>query len=234
MRWRGFRGEGSGVGLPSMKGDGEEKSGFRDFLSLGSTTGSVRTAGEGGSVSGRGEKSLLSSLSRNGLSMLAGRSNGFSLKPLAVGNLSGVVGLRNLGLGDVGERATKVSGSGFSGFYRASVGKTAWPSAPTGLRFVRMETQGSEEGEASSSRRVIAGKLEQPLRTDVENLSRDECWRLILRLGEHWPWISCHTHFAGFCCKISCTCKPSISLFHMFYQLTSTHCILLALHFSGG
>ncbi|KAG0604363.1 hypothetical protein M758_10G166400 [Ceratodon purpureus] len=188
-----------------MKGDGED-SGFRDFLSLGpssSWSSGSRSAGEREGTSGRvgtscaGDESLdrsltmLSSLSRNGLNILAGGSNGgISLKPPAAGNLSGMPGLRNLVGG--GERTSKVSGSGFSGFYRASVPKTTWPSSPAGmgLRFLSEEAQGKEEAGPSSCQRAssgIAGALEQPLRTDVENLSPDECWRLILKLGKRWP-----------------------------------------------
>jgi hypothetical protein len=150
-----------------MAGDGDE-GGFRDFLSLG------RGEREGEAL----DRSLtmLASLSRNGLSMLAGGTNGgFSL--------SGMPGLRNL----VGGGERKVSGGGFTGFYRASAPKTAWPSSMA-LRFGKNEeTQAkADAGTAPSSQRPSnVGMLEQPLRTDVENLSPDECWRLILRLGKH-------------------------------------------------
>lgn len=182
-----------------MKGDGEDRVGVRDFLSLGSHGSSSRSTSASGSegVSGRGVGGedtfssfrMLSSLSRNGLSMLAGGSNGgFSLKPPAVGSLAS---LRNLAMGG----SSKVTGGGFTGFYRASANKSGNGSARNSLLLPGMKLRvGKEENEerilgASSSR--IAGKGEHSLQTDVENLTPDECWRLILKLGKHGMLTSC-------------------------------------------
>ncbi|KAG0559741.1 hypothetical protein KC19_10G126100 [Ceratodon purpureus] len=193
-----------------MKGDGEDN-GLRDFLSLGSSSmssGSRSTgsrsyrSGEREGFSGRagtstGDESLelnLTMLSRDGLNMLAGSSHGgFTLKPPPVGNLSGMPSLRNLALGAGGERTSgKVAGGGFTGFYRASLPKTTWPSSPAGMGmlFVNEEVQVKGEAGASSSHREGSGsdaKLEQPSRTDVENLTPEECWSLVLKLGKRWP-----------------------------------------------
>lgn len=189
-----------GSDLASMKGDGED-SRVRNFLSLGSASSSR----SGNERDGRGgEETLLNlnMLSSHGLSMLAGGSNGgFSLKPPAVGNL---VSLRNLAMAG-GGGGSKVTGGGFTGFYRASANRSSNSSAnvsTTTRRSLlapgmkrRFETEAKEEAlggaAASSSHRgggssgIIAGKGEPSLKADVENLTPDERWRLILKLGKH-------------------------------------------------
>jgi len=202
-----------------MKGDGED-SGVRDFLSLGSHGSSSRNGSGSEGFSGRaGDETssllhttnvhMLSSLSKNGLSMLAGGSNsGFSLKPPAVGNLAS---LRNLAMG-VTERGDKVMGGGFTGFYRASANKSSnissRPSLLPGmkLRFGKDEDE-SRFGASSPHRSGIASKVELPLKTDVENLTPGECWRLILKLGKHGLVTFVlkdlmNTHFPETWCKV--------------------------------
>nr|QCF46598.1 TIFY motif family protein [Pohlia nutans] len=147
-----------------MKGDG-------DFLSLGSHGSSGGSEGCDDSVL----RNMLSSLSRNGLSMLAGGSNSaFSLKAPPMGNLAS---LRNLAMGGGG--SSKVTGGGFTGFYRASANKM---SARPSLLKMRLENE-----ENASCSRSAGNNIKDPLKTDVENLTPDECWRLILKLGSRWP-----------------------------------------------
>jgi hypothetical protein len=188
-----------------MKGDGEDD-GLGDFLSLGSSSfGRGEREGFSGRVgiSARDESlepnlAMLSSLSRDGLSMLAGGSRGgFSLRTPPVGNLSGMPSLGSLALGGGGERTSgNVTGGGFTGFYGASVPKTTWPSSPAGMGF----TQVRDEAGASSSHREgsgIVGKPEQPLRTDVENMTPEECWRLALKFGKHGLMCLCKSWIHG-------------------------------------
>ncbi|XP_024383719.1 uncharacterized protein [Physcomitrium patens] len=186
-----------------MKGDGDE-SGDRDLLSLGSTSRS--TSSSQGEVfptkqasAGVEDESMyltmLCSLSRNGLNMLAGGANGgFSLKSPAIGNLDvtpGISGLRNLSLGAGSERTSTVSGGGFTEFYRSSVPKIRSSLSETGLRSVSDDIKVNGEGRESPSHREeigrISGKVGFPLKSDVTNLSTDACWRLILKLGMRWP-----------------------------------------------
>lgn len=181
-----------------MKGDGDE-SGDRDLLSLGSTSRS--TSSSQGEVfptkqasAGVEDESMyltmLCSLSRNGLNMLAGGANGgFSLKSPAIGNLDvtpGISGLRNLSLGAGSERTSTVSGGGFTEFYRSSVPKIRSSLSETGLRSVSDDIKVNGEGRESPSHREeigrISGKVGFPLKSDVTNLSTDACWRLILKL----------------------------------------------------
>ncbi|KAG0610560.1 hypothetical protein M758_7G075400 [Ceratodon purpureus] len=177
-----------------MKGD-EEDCVARTFLQLGSKSSSGLEAVR--SNSGMREEDgyslsmgMLSHLSRNGLSMLAkGVSNGgFSLKPLAVG----IPSLRNLASNGASERASAVSGGGFTGFTEYGAAKvvpktTRLAFSPMSLRFEgQEETQVIEEAGASSSHRGSIGDKGDEQR-DVQKLTTDECWRLILKLGTQWP-----------------------------------------------
>lgn len=187
--------------MSSMEGDVED-SGDRDFLSLGTTSRSTSSAQIVGfparqASAGAGEESMylnmMSSLSRNGLNMLAGGANsGFSLKPPTVGNLSispGMPSLRNLGSGAGSERTGMVSGGGFTGFYRSSVPSTRLGLPGTGLRLVSEDLKGKDEAGVYTSLREESGrfadKIELPLETDLQNLSADENLKLILKLGKH-------------------------------------------------
>lgn len=189
--------------MSSMEGDVED-SGDRDFLSLGTTSRSTSSAQIVGfparqASAGAGEESMylnmMSSLSRNGLNMLAGGANsGFSLKPPTVGNLSispGMPSLRNLGSGAGSERTGMVSGGGFTGFYRSSVPSTRLGLPGTGLRLVSEDLKGKDEAGVYTSLREESGrfadKIELPLETDLQNLSADENLKLILKLGTRWP-----------------------------------------------
>ena len=176
-----------------MKGDGEDWV-VRDYLSLGSSTSrnSARNLTRSTSSSGEREQicanssgqqqdhalnlGMLLHLSRNGLNMLAGGgANGgtFSLKPPAVG-------MPSLHKFAAGERPS----GGFtslSGYRSARPVPKMLPTAMgMGMRFGEMSVK--EEAIASSSHRCSIGdRVDQG---DVQKLTTDECWRLILKLGK--------------------------------------------------
>lgn len=128
-----------------MKGDGggcEE----RDFWSLGRSGSSEVVGFDDSSFPG-----LLSSLSRNGLSMLAGGAKSLT-------------SLRNLA-----QPSGKVCGGAFTGFYRRGV------------------ENHHNKASATCGISTAATTASASVKPDVENLSPDECWRLILKLGSRWP-----------------------------------------------
>lgn len=163
-----------------MTGDGEARA-VREFLSFGSSV--VRNPGgseereRSGTHSGRqAEYSLpmemLSSLSRNGLSLLAGGGGaGLSLKPLAVG----MPRLRSLARNG----ASAECGGGYTGFTGYRAARVVRPA----LQFGRHEEMKVKEEVGTSSHEgpSIGDKVEQ---TDVQKLTADECWRLTLKLGK--------------------------------------------------
>ena len=212
-----------------MEGDWED-SGLRDFLSLGSSSRSTGNKTRSGELQDPPERaggfardaeslelnpSMLSALSGNGLSLLARDSAGrFSLKPPSAGILTGMPSLGNLALG-----GGRTSGDTFTGFHRAGAPQTTWGSSPAGmgLRFATEEAPAREEAAgASSSRPQGSGNVGELLRTDVEYLTPDECWSLVLKLGKHGLFYvlvqvvgSWATHIpqivAGRCFVICCT-----------------------------
>lgn len=125
-----------------MKGDGggcEE----RDFLFLGRSGSSEVVGPDDSSFPG-----MLSSLSRNGLSMLAGGAKSLT-------------SLRNLP-----QPSGKVCGGAFTGFYRRGV-----------------ENPHNKSSATRGISTTAAANAPASVKPDVENLSPDECWRLILKLG---------------------------------------------------